>query len=707
MRTFFDPSSIAVVGASTRKGGKNIVGNLRYGFKGPIYPINPNYRELETLPCFPSLDDVPHAVDLAVVFVPAPVVPGVLESCARKSVRRVMIESAGFAEVGEEGRAIQDRCLAIAREAGIRIWGPNCMGLVDVVNKRFFTFMSPRIYQDALIPSRVSLIAQSGMLSAAFISDLMSNRRTGIGKVCSIGNKMDVDECDLLDYLMEDPETAVVALYLESMPRGRLFAEKVERAAKPVVLLKGGKSEAGARAAMSHTSSLSGNSRLFDSVMTGLNVKLADDFHQMIDLARALAVSRPLPPSFRTAILTFSGGSGILTCDLLEKYHLRPAHLSPQTAEGLKRLFPDWMPVNNPVDIWPAVEKNGRIAVYAQAVTLLLNDPNVDALFVHYVTGLEDDELDLPSMKAQANLKAKALFFWLIGRGEQVLAFRRSADECGIPCFGEISRAVECLVSTAAPRKTPVVEFRTDIRNESESPSGRESGDGELFPDREPMLDELAGKQLLARYGIPTVREQQVATPAEARGFAERTGFPVVLKGLLPGVSHKTELGLVKTGIFNDQGIERAFRTIEDRMGGQGRVVVQQQAKVEYELMAGFLRDDSFGPCVMLGMGGVLAELEPDVVFCLAPLTRESAAKLFGRLRNGRLLEGYRGIAPVNREVLAQVLVSLGDIGVNHPEIAQIDINPLVVADGLPLAVDALVVRTVEAEGVYNSKENG
>jgi acyl-CoA synthetase (NDP forming) len=458
MDRFFHPASIAVVGASNRKGGYQLIKNLLYGYRGTIYPINPNHKEIGGIPCFRSIEDIAGKVDLAIILVPAQVVPSVLEACGRRGVFRVMIESAGFAEVGNEGRAIQDHCAAIAREAGIRIWGPNCMGLVDVPRKHLFTFMTPLIYKDSLIPGRISIIAQSGMLSAAFLSDLMSRRKIGIGKVCSIGNKADVDECNILEYLLDDTETDVVALYLESVLRGRLFAQIASTSDKPIVLLKGGKSEAGGKAAISHTHSLSGNSRLLDSVLQMSGVTLANDFHQMIDMAVALAVKPRVPSTCHTAILTFSGAAGIVSCDLLEKHGLEVAKLSDNTIDALGDIFPDWMPVENPIDLFPAMELHGRALTYNRAISIVLDDPNVDVLLVNYPEGLEAGSIDLDALKKKADTSGKNVVFWLLGREKATTMFYRRAKAYGITVYWEISRAIECLSAAARFQRYKKIE---------------------------------------------------------------------------------------------------------------------------------------------------------------------------------------------------------------------------------------------------------
>lgn len=690
MKTFFHPDSIAVIGASDRKEslGRQLITNLLYGYEGTIYPVNANYKKIENIRCFPSVESIPGAVDLAIVIVPAPAVPQALESCGRKGIYRVMIQSAGFSEVGDAGRGLQERCTEVAQRAGIRIWGPNCMGLVDIPRRHLFSFMHPKVYEDGLIPGRISLIVQSGMLSAGFLADLMSERSIGVGKACSIGNKSDVDECDILEYLIGDDETDAVALYLESIPRGRRFVEIASRSPKPIVVLKGGRSSAGAEAALSHTSSLAGNARLQDSLLDLAGVTIAHDFQQMMELARALAMIPHTPPHCRTAILTFSGGSGILACDLLEEYGLTVARFSPETKEELGKIFPDWLPPSNPVDLFPAFGLKGPLPAFTSAFAAVVEDPLVDVIFMHYFAGLYRNFQGMQEMKEIADREGKALVMWVIGRREGTRAFREEAQRCGIPVHGELSRAVECLAA-AARYRSRADEVREETADE-EAPC--DTADLLSEGGTERIWDEYASKQLLKRCGIPVVEEQIVSSMAEAEDAAVAMGFPVVLKGLLPGQVHKTESGLVHLGITTQEGLRDAFEDLKSRMGGRGRTVIQPQMRIDYELIAGFLRDGQFGPCVMFGLGGILSELERDVAFALAPLNRAGAGDLIRRIRGRRLLDGFRGMAPLHEEVMADILVRLGALGSSCGAIEQIDVNPLAVSGGIPTALDATVI---------------
>lgn len=693
MEFFFYPRGIALVGATPnqKKGGYAIFSNLIKGFTGAIHPVNPSYNEIEGQVCYPTVRHVPDPVDLAIVFVPALHVPRVVQECADRGIRGVMIESGGFAETGPSGRALQDELKAIAARTGIRLWGPNCMGLVDAVHRHVFSFVSPAIWADGLPVGRVSLIVQSGMLSAGFLIDTMSHGIMGVSKVCSIGNKVDVNECDLLEYLIQDPHTGAVGLYLESIPDGRRFLDLCRRSTKPIVVLKGGKSEKGAQAAMSHTASLAGNGALISGVLAQVGVVEANDFKQMMDLCRALSLYPEVRPDNqgRIAVLTFSGGAGIVSSDFVEQFGLRIADLSPVTKETLKTVFPEWMPPSNPVDLWPAVEQVGTDRAYGTAVRAVLTDPEVDAVFVHVFSGGFELQPDVDALAVAAQQADKPMFFWLLGRRDEARKLQLRAQELGIPVFREIYRSVECMA--------PVLRRKSSRRRADGTgaePARMDYGAIGAGLQARPagVLDEYDAKQVLAAAGIPVVDEIMVSSVSDARTAADRLGYPVVLKGLAPGQVHKTEKGLVRLGIADAQSLSDHYRALVDLLPGDGRIVLQKQIVGDLELIVGFLRDPQFGPCVMCGLGGVLAEVIGETRFAAAPLTREEALELIENLGAGRLLDGYRGAPPVDRAAVADVLVCLGELGRACPRIMEIDVNPLIIRAGRPVAVDATVV---------------
>jgi acyl-CoA synthetase (NDP forming) len=690
MQQFFNPRSVAVVGASRKNLGNFVVKNLVSGFKGGIYPVNSNYETIEGLPCFASVTDIDAPVDLAIVLVPAQAVPEVLQACAAKGIPRVIIESAGFAESGAAGLALQQRCMAIAAQAGMRLWGPNCMGLVDIPNDHFFTFLHPSVRSEGLLPGRISLIVQSGMMSAIFLAEL-GRRGIGVSKACSIGNRVDVDECDLLEYLEQDPATDVIALYLESIPRGRRFAELARRSQKPIVLLNGGQSKAGAIAAMSHTHSLSGNARLLGSVLAGTGVVMAEGIFQMMDMAHTLALVPRIDPACRTAIITLSGGAGILMCDALERCGIAIAELTEATKQAVGKVFPPWMPVANPIDLFPAVAHSGRRVAFDCAFEAALGDPRVDTLVIHFVAGLEQDMPDFEALQEKATQRAKVVLFWLMGRREGSLEFREKARAAGIAVHDDATRIAECLRAVAhhqAHKRSGSPEEAA----RAPSPEATVAAATDPLPSQAATWDEYDSKQLLSQWNIPVTAEQLVHSDEEAWARALQIGFPVVLKGLVPGQAHKTEHGLVKLGIADQEGLTRARADLNNKLKGTGRILLQKQIAGEYELIAGFVRDEHFGACVMFGLGGVLAELEPDVVFALAPLRIVEAVKLIRSIRNRRLLEGFRGMARLDETAMAHLLVQLSRLGAADPRIAQIDINPIVVGGGKPVAVDATVI---------------
>jgi acyl-CoA synthetase (NDP forming) len=552
MEFFFNPKGIALIGASSNpfKGGNSLLKNLLKGFKGNIYPVNPAYPEIEGLKCYQTVKDVPDPVDLAIVFVPAKLVPDVIRDCAKRKIPGVMIESGGFAETGAGGESIQEELRKICRDTGIRLWGPNCMGLVDFISKKVFSFVSPSLWDYEFIRGNVSLIVQSGLLSAGFIIDLMSHGVMGISKVCSIGNKVDVDECELLEYLLNDSETAVVGLYLEAFADGRRFLEICRSSRKPIVVLKGGKSIKGAAAAMSHTASLAGNSAVIRGALAQAGVVEAVDFKQMADLCRALSMYPEVPRRVTggVAVLTFSGGAGIVSSDFIDKTSLSIAELSVPAKDALRKINPEWMPVANPIDLWPAVEKGGSEKAYSEAMKAVCDDPNVDAIFLHYYAGGFALNFDISNLIEIAKKSGKPMFCWLLGEAEKAKQFRVITQKSGVPVYQELYRAVECMAAV----------FEREKPGERELPSDMT---GHAIPEKlkaeleksEGALDEHISKKILAGYSIPVVDEKAAATPKEAFDAAKLFGFPVVMKGILPGEIHKTESGLVRLGISSEE----------------------------------------------------------------------------------------------------------------------------------------------------------
>ncbi len=694
MEFFFKPRGIAVVGATPGqgKGGHVIIDNLKRGYTGEIYPVNPRYKDIEGFPCYPSILDVPDPVDLAIVFVSAQLVPAVIDACVTRKIPGVMIQSAGFSETGNQGKAIQAEIKLIADLSGIRVWGPNCMGLVDAPNRFIFSTVAPTIWDTHLVPGGVSLIVQSGMLTGAFLIDLISHGSMGINKVCSIGNKMDVNENDLIEYLIQDPGTKAIGLYLESFADGRRFIDLCRRSTKPIVVLNGGKTARGAAAALSHTASLSGNGAVIAGALAQAGVFQARAFYQLMDFCRTLSMYPEINPESRNriAILTYSGGAGIVSTDIMDGCGLVPAELSDPTIEKLRSVFPEWMPPSNPVDLWPGAILNGPSKAFGAAMAAVVADPDVDAVFVHCFVGGFELEPDLAYLSKVARQADKPLICWISGEREQVYAFQHEAEQLSVPVFREMLRGVECLSVLLSPDRP-----KGAARPQRSIPSAAIKMPDELsmiLESENGDLNEYLSKQILSEAGIPVVAEQLVSTLEETKAAALHIGFPVVVKGLMKAASHKTEFGLVHLGIDSPAGVELSFDKLQAAMNGKGKVLVQRQVKAEIEMMAGFVRDPQFGPCIMCGLGGILAEAFNDTVFGVSPITFSEALAMIGRLKSQKLLNGFRGFAPVDREAFARILVRLGDLGQSQPRIQEIDINPFVINNGSPVAVDGLFV---------------
>ncbi len=692
MNFFFNPEGIALIGATAnpKKGGYAILKNLVTGYKGGIYPVNPRYPEIDGVKCYPSVAQVPDPVDLAIVFVPGKLVPQIIRDCAARGIRGVMIESGGFAESGDEGRAMQGELKRIAEESGIRLWGPNCMGLVDAVNRYVFSFVSPTIWEN-FFSGNVSLIVQSGMLSGAFLIDRMSHGTMGISKVCSVGNKVDVDECELLEYLIKDLETDAIGLYLEAIPDGRRFMEICRSSRKPIVVLKGGKSPKGAAAAMSHTASMAGDKSVISGALVQVGVTEAKDFDQMTDLCRTLALYPHVEGSDRgrIAILTYSGGAGIVSADFIHETGLELAELSEESLTAMKTVFPEWMKPSNPIDIWPAVEQHGAEKAYGTAFRAACADPGVDAIFLHIFVGGFALNVDLSDLAAEARIAGKPVFCWVIGKRDEVTEFQTKTRTMGIPIFREIGRAVECMNAVFARKRIMDSGLAKEVISDSFSVSDTANA---LLSKESGVLDEHLSKQILSGCGIPTVMEQIVTSTEEAVNLLSEIRGPLVMKGLVPGQVHKTESGLVRLWISTEAGVKKHFKSLREKVGDTGKILLQKQVESGVELIAGLVRDPQFGPCVMFGLGGIMAEVLKDVVFASAPITHDEALELIGRLKSRQMLDGFRGAEPADRNAIAQILVNLGRLGLAFPQISEIDINPLIISEGKPVAVDATVI---------------
>jgi len=692
-QAFFEPKSVAVVGASRQPGkvGHEILASLvRGGYDGRILPVNPKAKEVEGLPCFPDLGSIGEAPDLVVITVPAKAVPSVMEECAGAGVKAAIIITAGFREVGAKGRELEQAVLQIARRAGIRILGPNCLGLMVPGAKLNASFGG-----DLPKPGSIAYFSQSGALMTAIL-DMARAGGIGFSKMVSLGNKADVSELDMLKALGTDPDTHVIAGYLESITHGDAFVREAEKISqeKPILLMKSGGTDAGSRAASSHTGSLAGDEAAYECVFERAGIIRCDSIKTQFDIARAVA-GQPLPHGPSIAVITNAGGPGIMAADAIERQSLTFAQLDAKTVGALTAALPPAANVNNPVDVLGDAPADR----YEQALRTVLDDPNVDSVLVLLTPqAVTECEATARTVARLANeRRAKPVLACFLG-GQMVESAHRVLRERGIPNYDSPESAVAVIKAVtdhvrwrARPKR--VVKLFPVNRRKADQIIGRSLRRGET------QLGEADSKEVLEAYGFLTPKGALAARADQAVNIADQLGYPVVLKIWSPDISHKSDVGGVKVGLNDAQQVRDAFDLMMYRIPKQVPdasilgVLVQEMCQSGYEVILGMSRDPQFGPIMMFGMGGILVETLKDVSFYLAPLTAEEAEEMLVSTKTYRLLQGVRGREGVDIKAVAEGLQRLSQLVTEFPQIHELDINPYVVGpEGTtPVAVDARI----------------
>lgn len=450
MKSFFRPESVAVVGATPNKikGGYHIFNNLAtYYQKGAVYPVNPNYTEIDGKTVYRSLSELPERPELVIVFTPSQTIPGLIEEAARLGVKRVQIQAAGFSEVGADGTARAEAVMKIVRENGMRVWGPNCTGSVSARDFFFSPFMPAPDLRKLLIPGPVSIIAQSGMMAGGFLLQVLDGGYFGIDKVAAIGNKMDIDEVDIIEYLAGEPDTRIILMYLEGIARGRRFMEVARELSgkKPLVVLKGGRSTGGRQAALSHTGTLAGSDDVVTGALAQAGVIRVNDFIELINVGKALAMLPHARGGTNIALITVTGGGGIVAADLINDFGLKLADLTEQTIKRLTPIFPAWMPPKNPVDIWPTMELRGINEALQSVIPIVLEDQNVDAVVILPFASPISERLDIQPIKSAILKTKKPVVSWLFGFIPSFEPFTHLMRDAGIPVYLELNQAARVL----------------------------------------------------------------------------------------------------------------------------------------------------------------------------------------------------------------------------------------------------------------------
>jgi acetate---CoA ligase (ADP-forming) len=675
LEPFFEPKALAVVGASPRVGsiGGELFRNvLRADFRGIAYPVNRSGEAVAGVRAYRSVAEIDQPIDLAVVCLPGPAVLAAAEEALDAGVRALCVISAGFAEVGPDGEARQEQLLELVRHHGARLLGPNCLGIA-VASPRLNATFGPR----ALPPGNVGFSSQSGALGLAVL-ERAAERQLGLSAFVSVGNKADISSNDLLEYWEDDPETGVVLLYLESFGNPRKFGRVARRVArvKPIVAMKAGRTGAGARAASSHTAALAGSEAAVDALFHQAGVLRVDTLEELLDVTGLLA-AQPLPRGRSVAVLTNAGGLGILCADACEAAGLNLPRLGDGTVEELRAALPSEASVSNPVDMLGSAVG----ATYEQALSPLLRDPGIDAVIVLFV----------PPVVAGAEEVADAI--------ARVVEHNGTLDKpilaCVISSTGTPERLLAAPVATFAyPESAARALGRAADRADwLRRPQGR-------VPDLD-AIDASAARQvlgdggdrwltpgetrdLLRAYGVPVVAERTAETIDEARAHARELGYPVVLKTALAGV-HKTERGGVALDLRDDEAVREAA----ERIGAP--FVIQPYVLGGVELLVGGVQDAVFGPLVAIGPGGTLAELIGEASFRLAPLTDADVNELVTTGKVGLLLAGFRGAPAADVRSTAEVLLRIGRLMDDVPEIAELDLNPVIAGPAGCVTVDARV----------------
>jgi acetyl coenzyme A synthetase (ADP forming)-like protein len=693
LKLFFEPRAVAVIGASRQRGtiGGEILHNLRsYGFKGPVYPVNPAATEIQHVKSYPTIEAVPGPVDLAVIVVPADRVIEVTNSCARKGVKALVVISAGFSETGKEGKARQAELIAVCRGAGMRLIGPNCMGIANT---------NPSVLLDATfapgIPptGRVGFSSQSGALGLA-IMEFASSLGLGISTFVSVGNKADISGNDLLRYWESDDHTDVILLYLESFGNPKKFSEIARRVGrkKPIAVVKSGRSAAGARATSSHTGALIAASDVtVDALFRQAGVVRTDTLAELFDVASLLS-NQPLPNGRRVGIITNAGGPAILCADACEARGLEVPVLSDDSQARLRAFLPPGASVGNPVDMIASAPAEH----YTKAIEIVGTDENVDSLIVIFTPPLvtrADDVAKSIVEAAQQLDQNKPLLSVFLSAHEAPKQLQ--AETLRIPSYAFPETAAIALARATRyrqwrdRRETYPARF-ADIRTDEAAAviaAALARGEGWLTPE------EVA--KICSCYGLPLIEQRVVSNVEAAATAAVEIGGEIALKAIAPGLVHKTEAGAVRLHLDGAEAVRAAGREMNERLSSQGHspagFVVQQMARRGVEMLVGVVHDPQFGPVVACGAGGVQVELLKDVSVRLTPLSNEDASEMIRELKTYPLLKGFRGSVPGDVAALEDGLLRVSAMVEDIPQIAELDCNPFVVHDTGATILDARI----------------
>ena len=680
MRGLFEPESIAVVGAAREenKVGHIVLRNIiSSGFTGRLYPVNPKSEEILGLRCYASVSLVPDTVDLVIVTTPARTVPGVIGEAARKGTKAAIIISAGFKEIGKDGAELERQIGEIARAHQMRILGPNCLGMINTHSRINATFINQ--YPRA---GSIAISSQSGAICSVML-DWAQRTNIGFSKFISVGNKLDIDEADLLEYLRDDPLTKVIGMYIEGTDRGVEFMRqaKLTTRDKPIIALKAGRTSTGAKAASSHTGALSGSDRVYEAALTQSGIIRVKTIEELFDHL-TLFSSMPLPEGDRIAIVTNAGGLGVMAADACSDYGVSLASFKPSTIELLKTKLPESANFYNPVDVIGDADADR----YSFAVNAIMKDENVSCILALMApTDIVDTSAVATALAKFANNSPKPFVTAFVGGVglEKAVGILRTS---GVPNYESPDRAVQSLSAMVAYKKfkeskadeAPVSYQGDKVRTKAVLDKVR--SEGRL------MLSEMEGKEILKAYGISVPLEGSAKDVEEAVREAQRVGYPLVMKIESPDIAHKTDVGGVMVDIKSDEEVRTQFQLIMARVSSkmpQARIdgVSLERMIKGREVIVGMVRDNQFGPVVTFGLGGIFVEIMKDVAQKIAPLTPNDVNSMIQSIKAYPILAGARGRRPADIAALKEVIGRLSQLALDFPELAEFEMNPVIVGD--------------------------
>ncbi len=680
LEKFFNPDSVAIIGASRKEGkvGRVVLDNIREGFKGNIYPVNPGADEIDGVKCYPAITDTP-PVDLAIIVVPARAVPSILDECGAKGVRNVVVISAGFKESGAS--ELERECIEITKRHGIRMLGPNCLGFINTYSDLNASFSG-----SMAIKGNIGLASQSGALCTAIL-DWANIRGIGFSTFISLGNKADISENDIITVLSEDEKTKVILLYLEGIKNGREFMDIASVHKKPIVVVKAGRTRSGAKAVSSHTGTLAGSDAAYTSAFNQSGVIRAASLEEMFDYGLAFSCQE-IPSDNGIAIVTNAGGAGVLAADACESLGIKIASFESKTIEILRSSLPDAASIYNPVDVLGDAHPDR----YRSAINAVINDSNVNGIIVLASPQAMTDMKGIAEILVEADrASSKPILASLMG-GEQTVEGEKILSMNHVPNYPfpeRAARAMHAMIAYAnitARVYTSPPDFDADRRSvEDILNRSRREGSRRFGVECLPILE---------KYGIPIADSMVVSTRDQAVKVADSIGYPVVIKVISSEISHKTDVGGVRTGIKDAQELRVVYEDMIQRIhrympGARIKgILIQKMLENGREVILGMNRDPQFGPMLMFGLGGISVEVLKDVTFRIAPITEKDAEDMIKEIRAYPMLLGIRGERPSDIGAVKETLLRFSKLCMDFPEITEIDVNPMLVFEHGCVAVD-------------------